>query len=99
MTSRSDFKSQHIAHSQILLRRESCCEAIPRQVNFLVDESVLTGKGANSTISLVHYYFGKVGLGETDAYIHADNCSGQNKMPAWRIIVGWSVFISGCWPH
>ena len=76
-----------------------CCEAIPRQVNFLVDESVLTGKGANSTISLVHHYFGKFGLGETDAYIHADNCSGQNKNNyflwyyAWRIIVGlhWNI--------
>ena len=29
-----------------------CCEAIPRQVNFLVDEAVRTGKEANSTISL-----------------------------------------------
>ena len=28
-----------------------CCEAIPRQVNFLVDEAVLTGKGA--TVLLV----------------------------------------------
>ena len=27
-----------------------CCEAIPRQVNFLIDENVVTGKGANSTI-------------------------------------------------
>ena len=79
-----------------------CCEAIPRQVNFLVDESVLTGKGANSTISLVHYYFGKFGLGETDVYIHADNCSGQNKNNyflwyyAWRIIVGlhWNILYS-----
>ena len=71
-----------------------CCEAIPRQVNFLVDEAVLTGKGANSTISLVHYFFENFGLGETDAYIHADNCSGQNKNNyflwyyAWRVIVG-----------
>ena len=79
-----------------------CCEAIPRQINFLVDESVLTGKGANSTISLVHYYFGKFGLGETDAYIHTDNCSGQNKNNyflwyyAWRTIVGlhWSILYS-----
>ncbi|CAH3018396.1 unnamed protein product, partial [Porites evermanni] len=30
-----------------------CCEAIPRQLNFLIDENVLTGKGANSTISYV----------------------------------------------
>lgn len=28
-----------------------CCQAIPHQVNFLIDENVLTGKGANSTIS------------------------------------------------
>lgn len=79
-----------------------CCEAIPPQVNFLVDVSVLTGKGANSTISLVHYYFGKFGLGITDSYIHADNCSGQNKNNyflwyyAWRIIVGlhWNILYS-----
>ena len=25
-----------------------CCEAIPRQVKFLIDEGVLTGKGANT---------------------------------------------------
>ena len=34
-----------------------CCEAVPRQVNFLIDESVLTGKGANSTISLLSLLF------------------------------------------
>ena len=79
-----------------------CCEAIPRQVNFLVDEAVLTGKGANSTISLVHYFFKNFGLGETNAYIHADNCAGQNKNNyflwyyAWRVIVGlhWSILYS-----
>ena len=32
-----------------------CCESIPRQVNFLIDENVLTGKGANAAISYVHY--------------------------------------------
>ena len=36
-----------------------CCEAVPRQVNVLIVESVLTGKGANSTISYVHYFFWK----------------------------------------
>ena len=79
-----------------------CCEAIPHQVNFLVDEAVLTGKGANSTISLVHYFFKNFGLGETNAYIHADNCAGQNKNNyflwyyAWRVIVGlhWSILYS-----
>ena len=79
-----------------------CFKAIPRQVNFLVDESVLTCKGAKSTISVVHYYFEKFGLGKTDAYIHADNYSGQNKNNyilwyyAWRIIVGlhWNILYS-----
>ena len=48
-----------------------CCEAIPRQVNFLIDENVLTGKGANSTISYVHFYFEHHGLGKTKAQVHA----------------------------
>ena len=30
------------------------CEGIPRQVNFLIDEAVSTGKGANATISYIH---------------------------------------------
>ena len=71
-----------------------CCEAIPRQVNFLIDEVVLTGKGANSTISYVHYFFERHGLGETFAQIHADNCRAQNKNNAfmwyylWRVMTG-----------
>ena len=71
-----------------------CCEAIPRQVNFLIDENVLTGKGANSTISYVHFYFERHGLGETEAQVHADNCGAQNKNSAfiwyylWRVMNG-----------
>lgn len=53
-----------------------CCEAIPRQVNFLIDEIVSTGKGANSTKSYVHYFFEHYGLGET----HADNCGALKKI-------------------
>lgn len=55
------------------------CEGLPRQVNFITDEASSTGKGANPTISYVHYYFKKHGLGETDAHLNADNCAGQNK--------------------
>lgn len=71
-----------------------CCEAIPRQVNFLIDETVLTGKGANSTISYVHHFFERHGLGETLAQVHADNCGAQNKNNAfmwyylWRVMTG-----------
>ena len=68
------------------------CEAIPRQVNYLIDEASDVGKGANTTISFVHHYFHNHGLGETHVKLHADNCSGQNKNNfflwylAWRAI-------------
>ena len=68
------------------------CEAIPRQVNYLIDEASDVGKGANTTISFVHHYFHNHGLGETHVKLHADNCSGQNKNNfflwylAWRTI-------------
>ena len=63
-------------------------------MNFLIDENVLTGKGANSTISYVHFYFERHGLGETEAQVHADNCGAQNKNSAfiwyylWRVMSG-----------
>lgn len=83
------------------------CEAIPRQVNYLIDEAVSVGKGANSTISYVHHYFANHGLGETNVHLHADNCSGQNKNNfflwylAWRVInelhqrITYSFLIAG----
>lgn len=64
------------------------------KVNFLIDESVLTSKGANSTISYVHYCFHRHGLGETKAQMHAHNCGAQNKNSAfvwyylWRVMSG-----------
>ena len=71
-----------------------CCEGVPRQVNFLIDESVMVGKSANATISYLHFYLEKHGLGETDAMFHADNCGVQNKNKyflwyfAWRVMHG-----------
>ena len=66
-----------------------CCEAIPRQVNFLIDESVLAGKGANATISYVHFFLENYGLGETDAGLNADNCTGQNKNNYFMWYYSW----------
>ena len=83
------------------------CEAIPQQVNYLIDEASDVRKGANTTISYVHHFFEHHGLGETSVHLHADNCSGQNKNNyfvwylAWRTIlqlhlsVRYSFFIAG----
>ncbi|XP_041373710.1 LOW QUALITY PROTEIN: uncharacterized protein LOC121386766 [Gigantopelta aegis] len=71
-----------------------CCEAFPKQINYLIDESVQTGKGANCVISLLHHFFEHYGLGETDVHLHADNCAGQNKNSVmmwyllWRVLTG-----------
>ena len=66
-------------------------EAIPHQVNFLIDENVLTGKGANSTISYIHYFFEHHGLGETHAQVHTDNCGAQNENSAFLWYYLWHV--------
>ena len=57
-----------------------CCEGIPRQVNYLIDEAFNTGKGANTVISL-HHFLGHplTGRASPPLSLHADNCSGQNK--------------------
>ena len=34
-----------------------CSESLPKQVNYLIDEAGLTGKGANETVSYLHHYF------------------------------------------
>ena len=70
------------------------CEGIPRQVNYLTDESGDCGKGANVVVSQLHHFFETHGLGETEVFLHADNCTGQNKNNcmvqylAWRILTG-----------
>ena len=71
-----------------------CCKAIPRQVNFVIDEASDTGKGANTVVSMLDFFFSHHGLGESKASLHADNCSGQNKDNAmvqylmWRVVTG-----------
>jgi len=69
-------------------------EALPQMVLFLIDESVCITKGANCVISLLDYFFLNFGLKEKTVYLHADNCSGQNKNNAmlhyllWRVMTG-----------
>ena len=57
-----------------------CCEGTPRQVNYLIDEALDTGKGANTVMSLLNHFFEHHSLGEVDVELHTDNCVGQNKI-------------------
>ena len=70
------------------------CEGLPRQVNFVIDEACSTGKGANPTISYVHHYFKKHGLGETDTHLNADNCAGQNKNNYFLWYLAWRTMMN-----
>ena len=71
-----------------------CCEAIPQQINYLIDECVCISKGSTSMISMIHHFFGSWGLGEESADLHCDNCAGQNKNKfllwymSWRVLHG-----------
>ena len=68
-----------------------CCEALPSQLNYLIDEAVDVGKGANCVVSLLHHFFENFGLGETEVHLHADNCSGQNKNSCMMMYLMWRV--------
>jgi len=63
-------------------------------INYLTDEAVDMGKGSNAIVSLLHHYFSHHGLGEKTAYLHADNCGGQNKNTTmvhyfiWHVMTG-----------
>lgn len=71
-----------------------CCESIPRQVNYLIDEAVDMGKGFNAIVSMLHHFFVYHGQGEKRVHLHADNCGGQNKNAImvqyllWRVMTG-----------
>ena len=71
-----------------------CAEALPRQVNYLIDEGMSSGKGSNMVISLLHYFFEYYGFGERAVDLHCDNCAGQNKNRfvlsyfLWRVMSG-----------
>jgi hypothetical protein len=71
-----------------------CCEGIPRQTNYLIDEANFPEKDANTVISLLDHFFRNHGLGEKYACLTADNCVGQNKNNAvlqylvYRVLAG-----------
>ncbi|MED6243846.1 hypothetical protein ATANTOWER_028284 [Ataeniobius toweri] len=67
------------------------CEGLQKQLNFLIDEGMSSGKGSNAVISYMHHFFTHFGVGETDVDLHCDNCTGQNQnnfmlwYGAWRV--------------
>ena len=48
-------------------------------VNYLIDEAQNPGKGADFIISLLDHYLGNHSGKENVLYLHADNCTAQNK--------------------
>ncbi|KAM9364293.1 uncharacterized protein KZ484_010563 isoform 2-T3 [Pholidichthys leucotaenia] len=71
-----------------------CCEGLPQQANYLIDEASCTTKGASAVISYLHHFFENYGVGEEHVDLHCDNCTKQNKNKvvlwyfAWRVIHG-----------
>ena len=49
-----------------------CIDAVPLQFNYLIDETVSTGKGANATISYFHHFLENHSVGVTEGLFHAD---------------------------
>ncbi|MEQ2172837.1 hypothetical protein GOODEAATRI_025460, partial [Goodea atripinnis] len=66
------------------------CEGLQKQVNFLIDEGMSSGKGSNE-VSYMHHFFTHFRVRETDVDLHCDNWTGQNKnnfmlwYGAWRV--------------
>ena len=68
-----------------------CNDSKNQQVNYLIDEAENPGKGADCVISLVHHYLKKYGHSEKEVYLHADNCTAQNKNNASIQYLMWRV--------
>ena len=70
-----------------------CNEALSEQVNYLIDENDIPGKGANCVLSMLHHYLENKCSGQ-DLLLHADNAVGQNKNNTvmqylcWRVLTG-----------
>jgi len=71
-----------------------CNDGCNQQVIYLIDEAENPGKGADCVISMVHHYLGKYGQNEKAVYLHADNCTAQNKNNATIQYLMWRVMTS-----
>ena len=57
------------------------CEAMSKMVLFVIPEGAVTRNGSKPVTSMLglHHYFANFGIGETDTFLNADNCVGQNR--------------------
>ena len=62
----------------------------PIQINYLIDEAVDKGKGANAVLSILHF-FEVQGLSK-DVHLHVDNCGAQNHSCPNLPIFSFGVF-------
>jgi len=60
-------------------------------VNYLIDEALQTGKGANTVISMLHHFLQTHAFGEEHLKLHTGNCSGQNENRWMNVHVGCMV--------
>ena len=66
---------------------------------FIIDESDVIGKGANSTISMVFHNikslptYNEDGSPQLKLHLNADNCSGQNKNNYFIFFLVWIVSV------
>lgn len=68
-----------------------CCEGIPRQTNYLIDEADFLEKDANTVISILDHFFTYHGLGERYACLLAANCVGLHSNNAVRNVLLYRV--------
>ena len=71
-----------------------CSEPLSKQVTYIVDEACTTGKGADTVISYLHHFLEVHGEGETELFLHADNCCGQNKNNALMQYLAWRTVVT-----
>ena len=102
-----DYAQQvHLPHSPmqpepiyfLVLRKRALfginCEALPRQINYCIDEGVCVGNGSSSVISYLHHFFANFSIRERHVTLHCDNCGGQNKNQYMLQYLAWRVMTS-----
>ena len=69
-------------------------EALPQMAMFLLGEKVQKREisEVNAIISMLHFFFERYGLGETECHLHADNCARENKNNALLQYLAWRVW-------